>query len=197
MARLCPRQQAARHDPGRDRVPAPILPPRASPRLRAHPPLRPALQPLPPTAAAPGSPTARRSRPTAASTTTTARPRPMALPPMRQSHARRPAIHRCTTVPREIGFFLTASPNPHSWPAPRSSCPQCATRIENHFPAILNSLSQALIRTAFAPPLTLSPHQGRQSLTKKHTEDHQTPSIPHNSHQYHRDHGACGFLLVS
>ena len=40
MARLRPRQPAAPHDPVRGRVLATLSPPRASPRFRAHPPLR-------------------------------------------------------------------------------------------------------------------------------------------------------------
>ena len=40
LARLRPRQPAAPHDPVRGRVLATLSPPRTSPRLRAHPPLR-------------------------------------------------------------------------------------------------------------------------------------------------------------
>src|SRR5271155_830856 len=46
MARLCTRQPAAPHDPRCRPVPAPLLPAPAPPAIRAHPPLRTALQPL-------------------------------------------------------------------------------------------------------------------------------------------------------
>ena len=66
LARLSPRRNPARHAPRRRRVPAPILPACIAPGFRAHPPLRPTVEPLPKTDAAPGTHPARRSGPRAA-----------------------------------------------------------------------------------------------------------------------------------
>src|SRR5271155_4436818 len=85
LAGLCPRQQAAHHDPRRRAVPAPLLPARAAQRLRAHPPLRPALQPLWQTAAAPGAHLAGDPEPPATSSAPAARLRSLALSPLRKS----------------------------------------------------------------------------------------------------------------
>ena len=59
LARLCPRRQAPRHDPRRR---GSCAAPRAAKRLRAHPPLRPAVEPLPQTLAALARTLARLSR---------------------------------------------------------------------------------------------------------------------------------------
>src|SRR5271170_4399492 len=120
LAGLCPRQQAAHHDPRRPGVPAPLLPARAAQRLRAHPPLRPALQPLSQTAAAPGAHLARDPEPPATSSAPAAGLRSLALSPLRKSHARRPALYRCSVISGSLRFFMTAGTNPLSRLAPRT-----------------------------------------------------------------------------
>lgn len=92
---------------------------------------------------------------------------------------------------------MTASPNPRPWPAPDSPCPQCAPTVQNSFKAAFKAVSRMLVRKDLLSSLSYPPTQGRQSPLKKRVNHQQTTSIPHNSHQYHRDHGACGFLLVT
>ena len=92
---------------------------------------------------------------------------------------------------------MIAPANPRSRLALRISSQKCAPTFENSFKAAFKAVSRVMNRTDLLSSLSYGPHQGRQSPVKKHLNDQQTTSVPHNSHQYHRDQSACGFLLVT
>ena len=162
LARSCPRRQAACHDPRHRGVPAPFLPSRFAQRFRAHPPLRPAVEPLPQTAAAPGAHTARRSGPRAAASATLAESRPLALPPLQRSNARRRALHRRTTLFRRLRFLITASANPSCRLAARTSSLECAPSMQNSFISTFNPISKRLDCRQLRQLLTACHHHRRR-----------------------------------
>ena len=127
LARLSPRQKAEPHDSRRCRVPAPLLPPCTAQRFRPHPPLRPALQPLPKTTPAPGTHPARRPGTPARAAPAATRLRSLALSPLRRTHASRRTLLRRTTLFRRPGLFMTVDANPLCLLASGTRLPACVS----------------------------------------------------------------------
>src|ERR1700677_4800247 len=178
MARLCPRQQAAPHDPRCSGVPAPLLPSRPTQGLRTHPPLRSALQPLPPPAAAAGTQAARRRWTRATSSAPGAELRTLALSPLRQSHASRPTLHRGATLPGSFVFLMIPYANRVSRLAPGTRPHLCVRTILQACKTTVDAIRQQLFHRRLTQLLTSSHQHRPRSLTPE------SIAKPRNSIQY-------------
>jgi hypothetical protein len=69
--------------------------------------------------------------------------------------------------------------------------------MQNRLITTFNRIPQPLHRNRSRNCVPLSTGVGHLSSPKKHLANHKTLFNLHNSHNYHRDRGACGFLLVS
>jgi hypothetical protein len=132
-----PMASTAHHDSCRYRVPAPLLPPRAAQRLRAHPPLWAAVQPLPKPATATG-PYAAGAGPSPSNSTTHASYSgghrcTLALPEMRRTHVRRSKTHCRRVISVEAyRFLITLRSNPGQRLAPRTPMRSCLHSLIRH-----------------------------------------------------------------
>ena len=92
---------------------------------------------------------------------------------------------------------MTASANPRSWLAPRTSSQECVPSMQNRFKTTFKGIPEQLACSRLMQQLTASIAIGGDTTPKKHLANHQTLFNTHNPRQHHRDRGACGFLLVS
>ena len=165
-ARLSPRRNPARHAPRRRRVPAPILPACIAPGFRAHPPLRPTVEPLPKTDAAPGTHPARRSGPRAATASASTRLRSLALSPLRRTYARRRTLHRRSTLLHRLRFFMTRAANPLCRFAPCTRSRSCAHLIPQPFKAALTGRLRSRIELKLCNCSTVPSTRGNDEALK-------------------------------
>ena len=143
------------------RVPAPILPPRAAQRLRAHPPFRAALQPFPkPEPDAGTNAAGSRWLPSASATATqnpSRQPAPLALSQMRRSHVCGAKTDCGRAVPiKSYRFVMTLNTNPDPRLAPCTPTHSCLERIpvrSCHRPSLSKSSARQATTYLWTHPL--------------------------------------------
>src|ERR1700758_765264 len=86
----------------------------------------------------------------------------LALSPLRKGHARRPALHRRTTLFCSPRLFLTASANPRCRLAPRTSPLECVHSTQNSFMSTSHAIPERLDCRKRIELLTARPHHRRR-----------------------------------
>src|SRR5271163_5116472 len=130
------------------------------------------------TAAAPGAHLARHPEPPATSSAPAARLRSLALSPLRKSHARRPALYRCSVISGSLRFLMTNCTNPLSRLAPRTSPHQCVPSMKQDSKTTFTGIPERLHRRSLMQLLTTSHHHRQRSSTTE------SSAQPWNSIQY-------------
>ena len=105
----------------------------------------------------------------------------MALSPVRPRYARRPALHRRTTLPGKVRFLMTPCANPRSRLAPRTSPRESVPRWQISFKTTLNRAAQnGSIAHHSCNRKPLSVAFSEHGSSKKRLDNHQTIFNPHN-----------------
>jgi hypothetical protein len=92
---------------------------------------------------------------------------------------------------------MTAAANPRCRLAPRTSSPTSALRPQNSSSNTFNSILKSTPSCSRSHRLMDFHHRRRKINSQNISTKNQTLFNSHNPNQYHRDHGACGFLLTS
>ena len=120
---------------------------------------------------------------------TPAQLRPLALSPLRQSHACRPTLHRRTTLSGRLRFLMTVCANPLCRLAPRTPSQQCvpqlAEQLQNHVQRHPQRPDRRARSCSCSP--RFHHHRRRSTPTKLIRRTPQTAFNIHNPSRDHRD----------